>query len=192
MQPRSLLALVVLAVPARLALVALVLGLGACQSLSEGLVSLTARAVLYDDAEIDDFDAATSFEEEDVELSGYGLQAAVMTPILDVTAAVDRREFEDEEVDELSLGVRRRFLEIWRLHPYVAADLRFGFDLDTGFDEEDYTGWDAGVGLLLDLTDHLFLDGRLVYERTSDDIALPGGDTHLDGIVGTVGLGFSL
>jgi hypothetical protein len=29
-----------------------------------------------------------------------------------------------------------------------------------------------------------------VYERTADDLELPDGDTGIDGVVGTVGLGY--
>ena len=172
------------------ALVACVL-FSACQSMSEGILAVEARAVVYEDSEIDDFDAATEFGEEDLDLSGYGLEAAFMTPIVDFIGGIDQREYEDEKATEARLGLRRRILEFWRLHPYIAADLRYGIDLDTGTDEVDYTGWDAGIGALLDLTDHLFLDFRLVYEETGDDIEIGDEETSIGGIVGSVGLGWS-
>jgi len=158
-----------------------------CQSM-DGLLSLEARAVVYDDNSVDDFDAATSFDEEDVDVSGYGAQAAFKTPILDVLGGVEFREYQDEDSPELQLGLRRRMFEIWRLHPYLEGNLRYGTGLDNGVDEEDYAGWNAGLGALLDVTDHIFLNARLVYEST--EIELPGGDTDLDGVIGTLGVGW--
>lgn len=163
----------------------------ACQSMSEGILAVEARAILYEDSQIDDFDAASNFGDDNVDLTGYGIEAAFMTPILDFIGGIDQREYEDEKATELRLGLRRRFLELWRVHPYIAADLRYGFDLDTGTDEADFTGWDAGIGALLDVTDHFFLDFRLVYEATGDDIDVAGEDTSIDGVVGTFGLGWS-
>ena len=168
------------------------LPLAACQSMSEGFFAFEAYGVVYENTEIDDTDAGTDFDDEDVDLSGYGGQVAFMTPIIDFLGSVEVREYESEEAKEAKLGLRRRFLEIWRLHPYIVGDARFGFDLDTGIEESDYTGWDLGLGALLDLTDHLFLDAKLVYEQTGDDIELPSEDTAIDGVVGTLGIGWSL
>jgi hypothetical protein len=161
----------------------------ACQALSGDVLSVEARAMVYDDSSVDDFDAATSFDREDVDATGYGVQAALNLPIVDIVAAVDRREFQDESVPELSIGLRRRVFGFWRLHPYVEGNLRFGRDLDTGVEEDDYTGWNAGLGAMLDVTDHWFLNVRLMYESTP--LELPGDDTHIDGLIGTVGLGFA-
>lgn len=168
------------------------LPLAACQSMSEGFFAFSGYGVIYEDTEIDDTEAGTEFDEEDVELKGYGGQVAFMTPIVDFLGAVEVREYEGEDAKEGKLGLRRRILEFWRLHPYIVGDARFGFDLDTGIEESDYTGWDLGLGALLDVTEHLFLDFKLVYEQTGDDIELPSETTSLDGIVGTLGIGFSL
>lgn len=161
----------------------------ACQSMSEGVLSLEGRAIVYHDTSVDDVDAATSFDESDVDVSGYGGQAAFMTPIVDVVGGVEWREFQDEDVPELSIGLRRRFFELWKLHPYIEANLRYGSDLDTGVDEDDYTGWNAGLGALLDVTDRLFLNARLMYEVTPID--LPSGETDIDGVIGTLGVGLA-
>lgn len=160
-----------------------------CQSMSEGVLSVEARAIVYDDSTVDDFDAATSFDEEDVDVSGFGAQAAFMTPLLDILGGLDQREYQDEDAPELNLGLRRRVLEFWRLHPYIEGNARYGFGLDDGVDEDDYAGWNAGVGALVDLTDHLFINARLIYETTTID--LPDGDTDIDGVIGTLGLGYS-
>ncbi|QDU83114.1 hypothetical protein Pla163_02100 [Planctomycetes bacterium Pla163] len=165
------------------------LALVSCQSMSEGVVSLEARAMAYDDTEISQ--SGAGFAEENVDVSAYGLQAAIMTPILDVTASVDRREFENESSNEVAVGLRRRFLEIAFVHPYVAADLRYGFGLETGFDEVDYAGWALGVGALVDISDHLFLDFKVAYERTLDDIDIGTSDEALEGVVGYVGVGLT-
>jgi hypothetical protein len=159
-----------------------------CQSMSEGVLGLEARAIVYDDNTVDDFDAATSFDEEDVDVSGFGGHAAFNTPILDILGGIDMREYQDEDAPEASLGLRRRMFEFWRLHPFIEGNARYGFGLDDGVDEDDYTGWNAGVGALLDLTDHLYVNARLVYEMTTID--LPDGDTDIDGVIGTLGLGF--
>jgi hypothetical protein len=107
-----------------------------CQSM-DGLLSVEGRAVVYDDNSVDDFDAATSFDEEDVDVSGYGAQAAFKTPILDVLGGVEWREYQDEDSPELQLGVRRRVFDIWRLPPFIEGNLRFGTGLDNGVDKED-------------------------------------------------------
>ena len=178
--------------PRLLAGLAALLPLAACQSMSEGFFAFSGYAVVYEDTEVDDIDAATDFDDEDVDLKGYGGQVAFMTPIVDFLGAVEVRDYDGAEAKEAKLGLRRRIFEIWRLHPYIVGDARFGFDLDTGVEESDYTGWDLGLGGLLDVTDHLFLDFKLVYEQTGDDIELPSESTAIDGIVGTVGVGWSL
>jgi hypothetical protein len=169
-----------------------VLLLGSCQAMSEGFFSFTGYGIVYEDSQIDDSDSGSSFDEEDIDLRGYGGQVAFLTPIVDFTGAVETRDYENEGATEAKLGLRRRILEFWRMHPYLCADARFGFDLDTGVEESDYTGWDAGIGSLLNVTDHFFFDFKLVYEQTGEDIELPSEETGLDGLVGTVGLGFSL
>ncbi len=163
----------------------------ACQSMSEGVLAVEGRAIVYNDTSVDpdDIDSSTSFDEEDVDTSGYGGQVAFMTPIVDFVGGIDWREFQDEQVTELSLGLRRRVLEFWRLHPYIEANIREGSGLDTGDDETDYTGWNAGIGAILDVTENLFVNFRLMYEVTPID--LPNGETDIDGIIGTLGVGFS-
>lgn len=174
--------LVFLALPALL--------LASCQSMSEGVLAFEARAVVIDDADIDTTDPGSVFDDENIELSGYGLHAALKTPVVDLLVGVDDREFGREDSAELVLGVRRRFLEIWKLHPFIEADYRHGFDLDNGVDSETYDGWAAGAGALLHLTDSVFLNFRLMYESTS--IQLPSVSADVDGVTGTIGLGFSL
>ena len=164
--------------------------LASCQSMSEGTLAFEARAVVIDDADIDEVESGSAFDEENIELSGYGIHAALKTPVVDFLVGVDDREFGREDSAELVLGVRRRFLEIWKLHPYVEADYRHGFNLDNGVEEETYDGWAAGGGALLNLTYSLFLNFRLMYESTSID--LPTTSATVDGVTGTVGIGFSL
>ena len=104
--------------------------LASCQSMSEGVLAFEARAVVIDDADIDDVENGSAFEEENIDISSYGVHAALKTPVVDLLVGVDDREFGKESSAELVLGVRRRFLEIWKLHPYLEADYRHGFDLD--------------------------------------------------------------
>ncbi|HSG91205.1 MAG TPA: hypothetical protein VLA56_18450 [Pseudomonadales bacterium] len=165
--------------------------LGSCQSMSSGVLSLEARALVLDDVEIDSAQSGSSFDSDDVDIEGYGVHAALMTPIFDVLGGLERREFESEDAPELVVGLRRRFLEIWRFHPYVEGNLRYGFDLDNGVTEDDYFGWQVGVGTLFDLTDTLFLNVRLMHESTDVEQA-SGGSTDVDGLVGTIGIGLAL
>ena len=160
--------------------------LSSCQSMSEGFLSLEARAIVLEDTELDAVDAATSFDEEDIDVTGFGLHAAVGTPIVDVLAGIDRREYADEETEELSLGVRRRILDLWLLHPYIEANLRYALDLDNGVNTDDELGYSAGLGTTVELNDSFHLNLRLMYETL--DVELTTGSTDADGLVGTVGL----
>ncbi|MEM9803518.1 MAG: hypothetical protein AAGA20_24590 [Planctomycetota bacterium] len=163
--------------------------LASCQSMSSGILSLEARALVLDDADIDDIDDG-NFDTDEVDLNGYGLHAAFMTPILDILGGVETREFEDEDAPELVIGLRRRFFELWRVHPFIEGNVRYGLDLDNGFEEEDYFGWQIGGGAILDITDHLFLSARLMYESTEVDRPF-GGSTDITGLVGTLGIGWA-
>lgn len=157
-----------------------------CQSMSEGILSIEGRAIVLDDQTADTpFEGVTT---DDVDVEAYGAHVALSTPIVDLLGGVDFREFGDEDATELTLGARRRFLEVLRFHPYVEANMRFSIDeLETAdADGDNYFGWNAGGGFLLDLTESLFLNFRVVYETTDVD----GND--IDGLLGTVGIGFSL
>lgn len=163
--------------------------LASCQSMSQGVIAIEAQAIVLDDAELDDVQNGSAFDEENLDVSGYGLQLAIMTPIVDFLGSYGEREYADESTPEFALGLRRRFLEFWRFSPFIEANLRYGSELNNGFDEEDYTGWNAGVGLMLDLTDHVFINARIMYEETP--IELPSGDdADATGVIGTLGVGF--
>jgi len=169
------------------ALLLLPLLFASCQSMAEGVVSLEGRAIVFADTSVDDFDTATNFDEEDVDVSAYGAQAALMTPIVDGVLALDWREYQDESTPELNVGARRRLFEIGPVHPYVEANLRYGFDLETGQTSDGYFGWNAGIGALIDLSEHLFFNARLMYETAGID--LPAGTEDVDGVIGTLGFG---
>ena len=146
--------------------------LASCQSMSGGVLALEARGLVLEDA--------------DEDLSGYGGHVALNTPVVDFLVGVDQREIGTLDSTEAVLGVRRRFLEIWKLRPFVEADYLIGMDL---FD--DVSGWSAGGGALLHLNDHLFFNFRVMYEqRTTDELFAEA--KQVDGVVGTVGIGLSL
>ena len=146
--------------------------LASCQSMSGGVLALEARAL--------------ALEDTDEDLSGYGGHVALNTPVVDFLVGVDQREIGTLDSTEAVLGVRRRFLEIWKLRPFVEVDYLIGMDL---FD--DVSGWSAGGGALLHLNDHLFLNFRVMYEqRTTDELFVEA--KQVDGVVGTVGIGLSL
>ncbi len=146
--------------------------LASCQSMSEGVLSLEARALALEDA--------------DEDLGGYGGHVALNTPIVDILVGADHREIGTLDATEGTLGLRRRFLEIWKLRPFVEANQLIGLDL---FD--DVSGWSAGGGALLHLNDHLFMNFRVMYEERSTS-GLFVESSQVDGVVGTVGIGLSL
>ncbi|MDB4401596.1 hypothetical protein N9247_01095 [bacterium] len=105
--------------------------LASCQSMSGGVLALEARAL--------------ALEDTDEDLSGYGGHVALNTPVVDFLVGVDQREIGTLDSTEAVLGVRRRFLEIWKLRPFVEADYLIGMDL---FD--DVSGWSAVAIVRLD------------------------------------------
>lgn len=151
-----------------------------CQT---NLLTLEARGIVIDDAEGD----LDSVNEENVDLTGYGLHAALMSPIVDVVVGIDQREYENSDTPELDVGLRKRLIDIWLLAAYIEANVRYGFDLDTGNVSEDYFGYSAGFGALVDLNESLFLNFRIMYDTTD----IEGGvrDIDVDGLIGTVGIG---
>ncbi len=166
-----------------------------CQSMSEGVLTVEGRALVLDDAEIDAIQNGSFNTDTDVDLKGYGAHVALMTPIVDILGGVDWREYGDADTPEIVLGVRRRIFELWRLHPYIEGNLRYGTDLEfssataASTISEDYTSWAAGVGAIVDLSSSWFVNVRLMYENTP--IETPAGEVDVDGLVGTLGLGIS-
>ena len=118
-----------------------------------------------------------------------------MTPIFDVLGGLDFREYDeavaapgvDDDTPELVVGLRRRIFELWRLHPYLEGNLRYGADV-TDFDE--YFGWALGGGAMVDLTDRLFVNLRVMYESTPVDAG--GTNRDVEALIGTLGVGLSL
>ena len=175
----------------KLSLVALLLSLlASCQSTGDGFFAIEGRALVYEDTSFDASDPSTSFGEENVDVTAYGVAASFNTPIVDVVGAVDWREYESEGTPELTVGLRRRVLEFWRVHPFIEANLRYGLDLDNGVESDDYFGYNVGIGGLVDITDSFFGSVRLMYE--SADISFPSEDVTADGIVGMIGFGVRL
>lgn len=157
--------------------------LPSCQLIPSDIVSVEARAIVIDDAEGD----LSGLGEDDVELTGYGAHVAVMTGLVDIVGGIDQREFEDSDTPELNVGLRKRLFGLWLLEGYVEGLLRYGFDLDTQTVSEDYFGYSAGFGALIDLGDSLFLNARVMYDTTSIDNGVD--DIDVDGLIGTIGIG---
>ncbi len=160
--------------------------LASCQALPADFLSLEARAIVVDDAEGD----LAGIGEEDVELTGYGVHAAIMTGIVDVVAGIDQREFETNDTPELDIGLRKRLFGLWKLDTYIEANWRYGVDLETQTASEDYFGYNVGFGALLDIDGTYFLNFRAMYDSTSIDVA--AGSVDVEGLIGTVGLGIKL
>jgi hypothetical protein len=163
-----------------------VLTLASCQALPSDFLSLEARAIVVDDAEGD----LAGLGEDDVELTGYGVHAALMTGIVDVVAGIDQREFETNDTPELDIGLRKRLFGLWKLDTYIEANWRYGVDLETQTTSEDYFGYSVGFGALLDLDGTYFLNFRAMYDSTSIDVANTSVD--VEGLIGTVGIGIKL
>ncbi|MFT6108619.1 MAG: hypothetical protein ACJA2W_001531 [Planctomycetota bacterium] len=160
--------------------------LASCQVIPSDVLSLEARAIIVDDAESD----LSGLGEEDVDLTGYGIHAAFMTGIVDVVAGIDQREFDNSDTPEFDLGLRKRLIGIWKLQAYIEANLRYGFDLDVGAVSDDYFGYSGGFGALVDVSESIFLNFRIMYDTTSLDVS--SGNVDVDGLIGTVGVGFKL
>ena len=93
----------------------------------------------------------------------------------------------DRDSPELDIGLRKRLFGIWKLQPYIEANWRYGFDLDTQTRSEDYFGYNVGVGALIDINGTYFLNFRAMYDNTSIDVT--NGDVDVEGVIGTVGIG---
>ncbi|MEL6430766.1 MAG: hypothetical protein AAFU73_16960 [Planctomycetota bacterium] len=157
--------------------------LPSCQLVPSEFVSVEARAIVVDDAE----GRLSNLTEDDVELTGYGAHLAVMTSVVDVVGGIDQREFEDSDTPELNVGLRKRLFDVAIVQGYVEGVLRYGFDLDTQDVSEDYFGYSAGFGALIDLGESLFLNARVMYDSTSIDVGPE--DVDVDGLIGTIGIG---
>lgn len=157
--------------------------LPSCQLAPDDILSVEVRAIVIDDAEGN----LSGIGEDDVDLSGYGAHLAVMTGLVDIVGGIDQREFEDSDTPELNVGLRKRLLGLWLVEGYVEGLLRYGVDLDTQAVSEDYFGYSAGFGALIDLGDSLFLNARIMYDSTSIDVGID--DVDVDGLIGTIGIG---
>lgn len=155
--------------------------LPSCQSMSEGIIAVEGRATIFDDQSLDNLGSS------DVDVAAYGALVSLNTPIVDLQAALDFREYGDDDSPELQVGARRRFLELWKVHPFVEGNLRYGLDLDTGTVSDGYFGYNLGGGVIVDLTDSWFLTARVLWE--SADLEFPGGSATADGWIGMIGVG---
>lgn len=162
----------------------LIVPLTSCNLVPEDVISLEARAIVVDQAETD----LAGVTEDDVDLSGYGVHAALMTGIVDVVGGIDQREFEDSDTPELNVGLRKRLINVWMLEAYVEGVLRYGVDLEQNDVSEDYFGYAAGFGALIDVGPNMFLNARVMWDTTDIDAGIT--DIDVEGLIGTIGLGF--
>ena len=160
--------------------------LASCQVLPANFLSLEARAIVVDDAD----GRLSGLDVDDIDLSGYGVHAALMTGIVDVVAGIEQREFEDSDTPELDIGLRKRIFGLWKLETFIEANLRYGIDLDTQTRSDDYFGYNVGFGALLHINNTYFLNFRAMYDSTSVDVA--SGSVDVEGLIGTVGIGVKL
>ena len=72
---------------------------------------------------------------------------------------------------------------------YLIAVGRYSKGLETnGPDSEDYWGYGIGGGALTQMTDNIFLDGRMMYEDLIGDIEIGANDVDLHGLVISLGI----
>ncbi len=121
---------------------------------------------------------------------GLGLQLALQSPWIDLTAGIEQRRFENESVPETSVGLRKRFgVDENKAEPYVfvlAREDRRGTEPDSGFN-----GTSFGFGVLAHLSRRWFIDWNLGWERTGHLDIEPGHSRRQEGVM-QFGLGFSL
>jgi len=155
--------------------------------------SVEGRFMAFDDLEGEAEIGSVDLGEGDIDATGFGAEVAFLRAMPDIILGWDEREYDDDiDSTEFYAGARFRFGSD-TLQPYLEAKVRYGLGLEftDSIESEDFWGWSAGGGLLLWPTAALFIDLNLAWEDTFDDIEIEGVDLGIDGLVGTVGVGFA-
>ena len=156
-----------------------------------------ARYTAFEDYEVDASSGGSAIGSDEIDLDGYGAEALFLRSSPAFVLGWDEREYEDVDSTEFYAGLRF-LLARTDLRPYLSAKLRYGKGLEfpstalsPAFDSDEFWGWGAGGGLMAFVSDNVFFDLNLAYEDVFDDIDAEGVDVDLDGLVGTVGVGFA-
>jgi hypothetical protein len=169
-----------------------------CSSTKEGIASLEALGSITGDSghyypyQGLDQGGYVASGGGDLNVRSYGMRASVNSPYVDLIAGTDIHRIEGQDIQEASLGLRKRFPSSDPGSVYVDAALRRGFDLETLSGSRDYEGAEAGFGGLIQLGGPWFLDLGLCVEWTFGDLDLASGKHHLNEVLFHLGMGFSL
>jgi hypothetical protein len=171
------------------------LALTACSPMKNGLVDIEGRGALS--GEVLAVGAAVVFagpgshtfdsDHEDVETLGWGVQAAVNSPAIDLIGGFDERVIHHESVPEVSVGLRKRFGPIDT--PLYVFALARSSRSDTSSDDV-FNGSALGLGLFVQAGKHWFIDTNIAWEHTND-ISIENGDEQIDEAIFQFGIGWS-
>ena len=166
-----------------------------CSSMSNGTASLQVRGGLTGDSASyygGSYGRVEGGGVENLALRSYGVRASINSPFVDVIGGTDEHRIEGQDVQEASLGLRKRFPSSEPGAFYVESVYRRGFDLETLSGRSDYDGMEVGFGGIIQLSDHWFLDLGFGLEWTLGDLDLENGTDHVSEMVFNIGLGFSI
>ena len=121
----------------------------------------------------------------------YGLRASLNSTYVDLIGGIDEHRIARQHIREEYLGLRERFITDNPCNVYIEAALRRGFDLETTSGTHDYDGMESGLGAIIQLSKHWFVDASFNYEWTFDRQHLTHSDDHLEGLLFNVGVGVS-
>lgn len=114
----------------------------------------------------------------DLEGRSLGLRGSLNSRVVDLIFGVDRHRIDHEHVREESLGLRVRVPQNANQQTYVEALLRRGHDFPTASGDVDYDGMEVGIGMLVKLERHWFLDVGISFEWTFDRLELDAGEAR--------------
>jgi len=119
---------------------------------------------------------------------GFGGQIALWTPIVDVTTGVQRRKYGVLDTTEGTVGLRWRIYDDEDATPYFFCDLRH--TRHESHATEYFNGLALGFGFMFHVSEHVYVDSNLAWERTSG-LKLPDGKPRMSEAVFQLGLGVS-
>jgi opacity protein-like surface antigen len=169
--------------------------LASCSSMLNGVASIEARgaialesaAAVTGGALVGAGGGSGAGYDVDIQTPGYGVGAAVNSPLVDLISGFDVRSYNDEHVPEFNIGLRKRF-GADKQPLYVFALARSSRSDSDG--ETYFNGSAIGLGLILQLTPNVFVDISGAYERTGHLQVEPERSNYEQGIF-QFGLGFS-
>jgi len=125
----------------------------------------------------------------DPDIDGWSLQLDLGSGGYSGVFGYDDREYGSVVNSTEFFGGVRMWLGGGSKAGYLMAVGRYSKGLEaTRQDSEDYWGYGIGGGALTQMTDNIFLDGRMMYEGLIGDIELGADDIDLHGLVISLGI----